>query len=279
MTRFTQTLAATALVVLATRDAAAQTGFPEVRAGQPVQETLGGSDPRTIDGKPFKVFQFRAQPGRRYTATLESSAFDSYLVLARANGGITEIMREDDDGGDGVDARLRFTVPTAGTYLLVARSFSANSAAGPFRLALVDGGEIVVPQPSPVRVGASVRGSLTEDDGYLEDDAKSYDLYVVRGAPGQDVHVLLASEDFDAFLESGEMVNGQFRSEASNDDYDGRDSGLQLRLDSRGEAVVRATSLGSGGEGDYVLTVREGRLPPRQDEEADFTGMGSVDGR
>lgn len=257
--------AAAALVMLAPGGASAQQhDFPEVRPGQAAEGSLDATSPRTLNDQPFRVFQFQAKAGRRYAATMESDAFDSYLVLARTNGGITETMKEDDDGGDGVDARVRFTVPADGWYLLIARGFSTESA-GAFRVGLEDAGEIVVPPATPVRVGASAEGTLSETDGFLDASERLYDLYLVRGEPGQDVHVLMTSEAFDAYLEAGEMAGGTLRVEVSNDDYEGRDSGIQLRLGRTGEAVVRATSLGGGQEGAYTLSVRDGRLPSRDE--------------
>jgi hypothetical protein len=259
--------AAAALVLLAPHAAAAQQhDFPEVRPGQASEGSLGPDAPRTLNDQPFRVFQFQAKAGRRYAATMQSEAFDSYLVLARTNGGITETMKEDDDGGDGVDSRVRFTVPADGWYLLIARGFSTASA-GAFRVGLEDAGEIVIPPAAPVRVGEMVEGTLSETDGFLDENERLYDLYRVRGEPGQDVHILMSSEAFDAYLEAGEMVGGRLRVDASNDDYEGRHSGVQVRLGRTGEAVVRATSLSGGQEGAYTLIVRDGRLPSRDGEE------------
>ena len=118
-----------------------------------------------------------------------------------------------------------------------------------------------------MRVGQTVQGTLSDTDGFLDEGDKNYDLYVVRGQPGEDVHVMLASGDFDAYLESGEMVDGEFRGEETNDDYRGRDAALGIRLGRSGQAHIRATSLGSDQTGAYTLTVRAGRLPPREDAE------------
>jgi hypothetical protein len=266
MTRFRHTIAAAlGLVALTSTLAAAQRGdYPVVRPGQPVEGVLDAESPRFVDGKAFRVYQFQAQPGRRYVATMSSSEFDAYLVLARANGGITEYIKQDDDGGEGINARLRFTVPIAGTYLLIARGLSAQ-ARGPFSVGLEDAGEIVVPAPVPLRVGQTVEGSLSDTDGFLDESERNYDLYVVRGDPGEDVYVMLASPSFDTYLEAGELVDGTFQQEQSNDDYRGRDSALQLRLGRRGEAFVRATSLSGNQVGAYTISAASGRLPARED--------------
>jgi hypothetical protein len=217
-------------------------------------------DSRLRNGRPFKVFQFQAQPGRRYVATMASQAFDPYLVLARTNGGLTEYLKEDDDSGGGNSARLRFTVPERGVYLLVARGLTA-AAAGSFNLRLEDGGMIAVPAPVTIRSGESVQGTLTESDGLLYEEDKNYDLYRVRGAPGEDVQVVLTSTAFDTFLESGEMAAGGFQREQYNDDAEGTDSALRLRLDTRGEALVRVTSLRRNVSGAYSVSVRSTKLP------------------
>jgi hypothetical protein len=47
------------------------------------------------------------------------------------------VIEEDDDGGEGTDSRLVFTLDQGGTYLLVARGWG-SSGAGRFTLALAE---------------------------------------------------------------------------------------------------------------------------------------------
>jgi hypothetical protein len=346
--------------------------FPTLRIGQSVSGRIATTDPALYQRGRFKVYQFQASPGRRYIATLQSDDFDAYLTVARTVGGITDHMLTDDDGaGEGTGSRLRFTVPTAGTYLILAQSL-AEDGTGAFTLRL-DSATIRQPRPQPLTIGTPVEGSLTETDaeyddpgaegyydlyrfqgragqrlrirmemgenypsieigtreggtftplenvtpgpnqltatlpaageyfiragvsgsvtgeytltteerpaqavrttpirrgesatGQLEegdaelDDGRWYDAYAYTARAGERVRIDLRSEDFDAYVSIGRMVDGNFVEIASNDDAEdgeGLDSSLELELPEDGRYVIQATSFSAGGTGSYEVSV------------------------
>lgn len=122
----------------------------------PMVRSYGGSlGPGTSDyspamGKYYRVWNFSLNPNTRYTFDLTSQYFDTYLILRDSSG--REIAR-DDDGGQGLNARLVFVPSYFGTFQVVATSYPQN-ATGPFTLTMTQlpiGGPIPPPPPVPNR--------------------------------------------------------------------------------------------------------------------------------
>lgn len=245
--------------------AAAAQPHAALRVGQTVESSLGAEDPALTERGRFKVYRFDARQGQRLLATMRSSEFDAYLTVARVVAGITDPMAEDDDRGrgeNGTDARVRFTAPATGSYLLVAQSLAADGM-GPFTVALEEAPEPTTAQSREVRVGQTVTGSLAETDAILDEDDTFYDTYVVSGQAGQRLIIEMKSDSFDAFLAFGRMENGELNVSSNDDDGgDGTNSRMRVTLAEGGEYVIRANSLGAGGVGPYTLSVVEAGPPP-----------------
>lgn len=249
------------LLVGAAAPALAQT-FPTIRTGQSVSGTLAESDPAPTERGRFKVYRFEAAAGRPYLITLSSADFDAYLRVARNTGGITDVLKEDDDGAGGSNARIRFKATEAGTYLIVAQALEGEGK-GAFELRLADAPATTTDAPRALRMGETVRGTLAETDAVLEDDNTFYDTYLIQGRPGQRIQVTMEASSFDTFLNLGRMTGSEFVSKANDDDGagEGTNSRLRATLDEEGEYVLRANSVGAG-TGPYTLTLTE-RPEPR----------------
>jgi hypothetical protein len=95
--------------------------------------------PIAIDGsETFAGELSLLSPRRRYTlsvgrpldVTIETrSGLDLYLELDRRDGAATTRIAEDDDGGEGLDARIEASL-SPGTYTLLVRPYAATT--GPF---------------------------------------------------------------------------------------------------------------------------------------------------
>jgi hypothetical protein len=258
--------AAAVLLALAAAVPAQAQRTTGLRVGQSAQGRLSDNDPAMFQRGRFKVYQFRAQPGVRYVATLRSPDFDAYLTLARTTAGITDYMMTDDDGGSENDARLRFEVPSAGNYLLIAQSLPEDGT-GAYTLAL-DTTSTRLPQPRDVRVGEVIRGELTDDDAdFVEtaggDDGSElsgyYDLYRFEATAGQRLRIRMALEEFAPAVAVGTLVDGAFtplaQSEVAAADTGAATIGtINFRVPEDGEYYVRA---GAYGEvtGEYSLTI------------------------
>ena len=57
---------------------------------------------------------------------MESRETDPYIYLASVDGDVLKIVGTDDDGGEGVNARLVATLPAAGEYLVVATAYASH---------------------------------------------------------------------------------------------------------------------------------------------------------
>jgi hypothetical protein len=254
------TLALAGLILLTPAGSDAQTPpFPEIRVGESVRGALDQAGPSLLHEGPFTAYRFRGEEGLRYRADARSSDFDAYLILAHAVGGITEFIREDDDGGEGTDARLRFSVDRTGDYLLIVRAWGSE-ASGAFDLSLE---EWEIPPPAPPRplpIGETVSGRLTEESSVLLsewDDEVHYDLWTFQGRGGQHYRISMASDDFDAYLSFGPISGEELVVRESDDDSgEGTDALLRVQLPHDGVFGIRAQAFGShAGLGAYTLRV------------------------
>jgi hypothetical protein len=244
-----------------TAPAHAQPGtFPTLRIGQSVSGQISESDPAMYERGRFKVYQFQASPGRRYIVTMQAGEFDAFLSLARTVGGITDFMATNDDSGENTDARLRFTVPAAGTYLVVAQSLGAEDT-GPFTLQL-DTATIRTPTVENLTLGTPVQGALTDDDAEYDEEMGGeglYDLYRFTGQPGQRVRVQMEMGEYFPSVEVGTMQGGRFA--ALENVTPGAEGTMLVTLPEGGEYYLRAGAYG-GVTGQYTLTVTERQPAP-----------------
>jgi hypothetical protein len=204
------------------------------------------------------VYSFRGEPGRRYDARLRSADFPTYVVLARTVGGITEPFAETNGVADG--SRLRFSVPTAGEYLLIAQSVT-DDGTGSFTLSLD-----TLPAPRPriaeLRVGDRVEGKVTEEDFELAFDGVvtrgNYDLYRLRGTPGQRLHVRMEGSTWRPTLSAGTLQDGRYVPEVfeHTKELHWEPSQMLLTIPASGEYLVQAAAQDGEFEA-YTLEVEE----------------------
>jgi hypothetical protein len=244
--------------------AAAATTPGVIRVGQTVTGTLTTRDPRTKEKGRFRVYRFDARKGQRLIATLRSSAFDAFLTIARSVSGITDPIATDDDRGGGeknTDARVRFTAPDDGTYLMVAQSLSEEGV-GAYTLNLAAAPAAVTSTPRPIAVGQTVSGRLDETDAVLEDDDTFYDTWLLNGRKGQRVMIEMKADSLDSFLSVGRMEGTEFNSIRTDDDGgQGNNSRMTLVLPDDGQYVIRANEVGTK-TGAYTLSVTERQPGP-----------------
>ncbi|MEO7646622.1 MAG: caspase family protein [Gemmatimonadaceae bacterium] len=101
--------------------------------------TLETSDPQFPDKSHYDQWTYDGRRGERIQITLESSAFDAYLLLARQNGESVEPLEQDDDGAGGTNARIIVELPADGTFLVMANSFG-EGAVGAYTLRVEQAG-------------------------------------------------------------------------------------------------------------------------------------------
>lgn len=229
----------------------------ELRLGEAVRSELDRGDRREDDNTYYEDWVFRGVPGTRVTITMSSSDFDTYLGWGRMLDGEFQVLAADDDGGEETNSRVTVWIRDGEEYVVRANSFSAGS--GRFRLFVEEAG----PAPDPgaprgvIEPGQTVRGELGAGDALLS-SGRYYEVWRLRGRPGQRVTITLASADFDARLGWARMVGGEALSLATDDDSgDGTDSELSVELED-GEYALIVSTTGVAQTGAYTLRVRTG---------------------
>lgn len=206
----------------------------------------------------------RGRPGETVTFTLASAEFDTHVLFGDwADGALRVLGANDDDGsGEGTDSRLTVTFRDAREHHVVVRSFIGHQS-GAYLLSMLPGQADDPPAeregpdgpPGVVRAGETVAGTLGPDDGRA-DDGSWYDVYTLRGRPGETVEVTLRSAAFDAFVSAGSLDDGVFQEAESDDDSGGgTDARLRLTVPRTGEVSIRVNSRFPDEVGPYTLAV------------------------
>lgn len=233
----------------------------------------------------------------------DGSNLDSYLMVADETG---EFLAEDDDSGymvDGekYDAYLSLTVPSTGTYIVVAtRSGVENGrSSGAFAMmAVVEAGETPVvtedtttddtttTTTTEMPAGTAFQGELMLDKAVTGelDDSIYLHVYTFAGEAGQEVTITMTGDGtLDAYL--GVMDASDEVIAEDNDSAGGTDAQIAIRLPEAGEYLVLATrDLMDAGKtsGAYTLQITEAvPEPPAEEETAETTigGFGGLPGR
>jgi len=102
---------------------------------QSVTGTIDVNDCRVPQGRYAEVWGLELSASTTVRIDQTSNAFDAYLILQDSTG---RLLAEDDDGGEGVNARLIRTLP-AGRYRVVATTYSPG-ATGPYALSVQPSG-------------------------------------------------------------------------------------------------------------------------------------------
>ena len=236
--------------------AQSEVDLPVIEVGEEVSGILDPSGPTLAERGPFAVYRFDADEDVRYAFEARSDAFDTYLLLARPVGGLTEFIRENDDTGEGTDSRIRFTADRTGPYLVVVQSLRAGTS-GPYSLRVEAREPSAEEPPRPIVSGTSVEGNLSLASNVFVsewDEEIPYDLWTFTGQGGEFYLIRLQSSAFDAYLEFGPMSGGTLMPELSDDDGGGNtDSQLRVELPHDGTFGIRARPLSEGGTGSYTL--------------------------
>ncbi|MFZ4640430.1 MAG: S1C family serine protease [Nodosilinea sp.] len=89
------------------------------------QGRLGPGDPTLDDGTYFQEFHFRGRSGQTVHLKLQSSDFDTYLVLIDEQG---EVVGENDDGDTSTtDSELVITLPRTGQYTVIVNAYDQTT--------------------------------------------------------------------------------------------------------------------------------------------------------
>lgn len=197
-----------------------------LRTGEEVLDWVDGS----------RELPLRVDRRALYTIDLRSDQFDALLQLS-GNG----IDAQDDDGGQGTDARLR-VVLEPGDYTLTAGGWG-GSGQGLYRLAVASG-------PVPEGLGGGILAPGQQQDALLLPGAT--DRYAFTVVEDAEYVIDMVSGDFDSWLE---LFDAEGASIASDDDGGGAlNARIRMPL-AAGEYVLEASAI--GGNGSYRVSISE----------------------
>ena len=223
-----------------------------IRVGQSIQGALTAGDPESEGGQAYDAYAFRAREGDRFSIDLSSEAFDPVVRVGQMRAGeFNELAMNDDTLETGLNSRLIFTTAAGGDYIIRATPLSPGDE-GAYTLALARGPELAAAQA--IEIGASVEGSLAEDDGKGAGGATA-DTYRFSGREGQRIRIDMSSEEFDTYVE---LFDAGRVSLAEDDDgaAEGTNSRLTFTLPSTGVYFIEARAF-SEATGAYSLALTE----------------------
>ncbi|HKG11792.1 MAG TPA: S8 family serine peptidase [Pyrinomonadaceae bacterium] len=226
--------------------------------GQTLGGSLSGTDCRLADNSSFDKYSFSGTAGQQVSISMSSSAFDTFLILLKPDG---SPLASDDDGGGGTNSRIpassgTITLPTTGTYIVYANSFSAG-VTGAYSLTLTGqtpGGSC---PSSGISLGQTVGGTLSGSDCQLS-DGSLFDSYTFSGTAGQQISVSMSSPTFDTYLLLLRPDNTLL---AEDDDGGGGTNSRMpassgtITLPATGTYRILANSFSAGVTGGYTLTL------------------------
>jgi hypothetical protein len=227
---------------------------------------LSTADVRSADDNYLEAWELAGRSGQSVTIDLLTDEFDPRLYVV--GPGLPETL-SDDDGGDGCNARLTFTLLETGTFRVVAGS-SGSGETGTYTIRVsdrpgpppshgcgeVDPGAIesLPTEGRALRMGSVVTGrlglgSLTVQDG------RPAEAWQLDGRAGDRVRVVLESEDFDSYLYlAGPGLDGVRTDDDGAGDLDAL---IETTLPEDGPYRVIAAALSAGSSGAYTLRVEE----------------------
>jgi len=200
------------------------------------------------DGSFFDAYTFEGQAGQRIVIEMDSSEFNTYLILLEPDGGN---LAQDDDGGGSGNARLITTLPRTGRYTVLANSRLAGET-GRYEISI---SELERSPNAADEIILQERGMLGPSSQVWPEDNSLFQEYQFYGTQGQTVTITMESSEFDTYLM---LFDENWQIIAQNNDTSPQvtDSTLVLTLPYTGTYRVIANALDDGGRGQFQLTVR-----------------------
>jgi len=94
----------------------------ELQPGVAVVGSLSAGRPKTPNDSYYESWHIRAEAGQRLDVSMKSDEFDAMLIIGRDVDGVFGALAGDDDSGRRQNARLKYKVPEAGAYIVMALS-------------------------------------------------------------------------------------------------------------------------------------------------------------
>jgi hypothetical protein len=240
----------------------------DYRPRPPVALALGDSHGGNLGRSEEQLFRFQAERGELWDLSLAAapgSGLDPALQVFAGEAAGGEALGQDDDGGGGLNSRLRFLVPANGTYTV--RVYGIGQTEGAFAFSAGRSEGALAAAVREIGLGVAATGTLGAGSGdqfYRFSEAARQAIAAGTGA----LLVTLDRTDdgeggLDPMLEIGFETPLGFSTLLSDDDGGG-DTNARLVFDASdldeawlGALRIKARAF-SQSSGDYELLVSEG---------------------
>lgn len=230
---------------------------------------LGIGDRRngTLSGQDEQLYRFRASEGQVWRFELsasEGSALDPALEVYAGEAVTGEPLAADDDGGGGLNSRLRFVAPRTGTYLLRVHAIGVSS--GDYSLEASEAAPIPPPSLDPIGIATPVAARI-EGEGserfYRLSDAAKAEIAARPGSLMVTMATLGEGSALDPVLAVGFDTPLGFAALLTDDDGGGgTNARLSFDASKLSRAWLDALRIRAKGylesSGDYELTLERG---------------------
>jgi hypothetical protein len=195
------------------------------------------------------AYALRLTAGQEVQIDLSSSEFDPKLELYSPGG---EKVMEDDDGGPGTSARVRFTAPRAGVYQIRAMPLQSGGLGAYTLRAGARPAVVPMPAPRPLVLGAAVAGAITATTPSYETDGEEvravrYSFNAAAGSVYRVTATKKGDSELDPRISVGKLRNGVIEDPKMDDDGAGElNSSLRFRPETSGVYVVEVSGVGEG---------------------------------
>ncbi len=228
--------------------------------GQTVTAALEPAGTRDSDNVLYQDYEIRLAANQNVEFALDARDFDTLVRFGTGTGAAFREIKSDDDGGEGVNARLRVSAPSAGTFTVRASALN-NTMQGGFTLASRTFTPSPPPTTRPLAVGQTVSGTLADGGSRLEDGDKLFHQYGLTVRTGERLKIEAQSTAFDAVMELGRLAaGGAYEQIKTDDDSAGNNNPRILAALEPGAYLVRVHGFDAAAAGVY--TVRADRVPP-----------------
>lgn len=229
-----------------------------LRLGQSVPGELsdGGARLATTDAL-FNTYSVTLRAGQRVNVKMEKegdSNLDPLLEIGLLTSAAFQAIAKDDDGAEGLNARIKFTAPSDGTYIIRATAGEPTQV-GQYTIGVSEiPASIAPPFPARAKLGETIRGNLGATDP-LRNDSQYFDRYVFNGQVGETYEITASAESFDVLVGARQIDRVDDDYVTDDDSGGGTNAKLIYTVTTAGPQIIRVTTIEESAGGDYSLLI------------------------
>ena len=229
-----------------------------LRLGQTVAGGLrdGGARLAATDAL-FNTYSIALQAGQRVNVTMEKegdTSLDPLLEIGLLTSSAFKALAKDDDGGQGLNARIKFTAPSTGVYVIHATAGEPTQE-GAYKIVVSEmPASVMPPPPARANLGETIRGNLGATDP-LRNDSHYFDRYVFNAQVGETYEISASAESFDISVGARQLDRVDDDYASDDDGGGGTNAKLNYTVTTAGPQIIRVTTIEDSAEGDYSLLI------------------------